>query len=126
MLKDGFQVMKMSNVRNIYFSDEAFTALEKIELFDSNDKKLSRSNVINKLILDKLKVVRTREEQELIFVKKDIVSILKLLKGMEFVQSNQSYCERIEKSIKILRTIHASLESEVEIMKNAKKVATQR
>ena len=70
MLKDGFQVMKMSNVRNIYFSDEAFTTLEKIELFDSNDKKLSRSNVINKLILDKLKVVRTREEQELIFVKK--------------------------------------------------------
>ena len=126
MLKDGFQVMKMSNVRNIYFSDEAFTTLEKIELFDSNDKKLSRSNVINKLILDKLKVVRTREEQELIFVKKDIVSILKLLKGMEFVQSNQSYCERIEKSIKILRTIHASLESEVEIMKNAKKVAMQR
>ena len=51
------------------------------------------------------------------FVKKDIVSILKLLKGMEFVQSNQSYCERIEKSIKILHTIHASLESEVEIMK---------
>ena len=126
MLKDGFQVMKMSNVRNIYFSDEAFTTLEKIELFDSNDKKLSRSNVINKLILDKLKVVRTREEQELIFVKKDIVSILKLLKGMEFVQSNQSYCERIEKSIKILHTIHASLESEVEIMKNAKKVAMQR
>jgi hypothetical protein len=116
----------MSNVRNIYFSDEAFSVLEKIELFDSNDKKLSRSNVINKLILDKLKVIRTREEQELIFVKKDIVSILKLLKGMEFVQSNESYSERIEKSIKILRTIHASLESEVEIMKNAKKVATQR
>jgi hypothetical protein len=126
-VKNGERIgIIMSNVRNIYFSDEAFTVLEKIELFDSNDKKLSRSNIINKLILDKLKVIRTREEQELIFVKKDIVSILKLLKGMEFVQSNESYCERIEKSIKILRTIHASLESEVEIMKNAKKVATQR
>ena len=99
----------MSNVRNVYFSDEAFKALEEIELFDSNSKKLSRSNILNKLILDKLQIVRTKDQQDLVDLRKSLIGVLQLMHGLQFVQSNSHFEERVEKSIKILQTIESSL-----------------
>ena len=99
----------MSNVRNVYFSDEAFKVLEEIELFDSNSKKLSRSNILNKLISDKLQIVRTKDQQDLIDLRKSLIAVLNIMQGLQFVQTNEHFTERIEKSIKVIQTIESSL-----------------
>ena len=91
----------MSQVKNIYFSDEAFKLIEKPIYEDG--KPLRRSAKINRMILNKMDKVQSKTQVEIIgleFNLKACIQELKILKNV----CHQDLEDRFVKLIQVLET----------------------
>lgn len=91
----------MSQMRNIYFSDEAFALIEK-PIFE-NGKPLRRSAKINRLILEKMDKLKSKTQVEIIGLEYNLKSLIQELKIIQNVV-HEDLAPRFEKMIMILET----------------------
>jgi hypothetical protein len=98
----------MSQMRNIYFSDEAFAVIEKPIYEDG--KMLRRSAKINRMILEKMENVQSKTQVEIIgleFNLKAVAQELRILKNV----CHESLDDRFVKLIQVLETQVAGFEN---------------
>lgn len=98
----------MSQMRNIYFDDLTFNILEKMILYDSKGKELSRSNKIKHLIRKNMNDARTADAKHFDLMRKYIDKAIIQLAGLEFIQGDLQSKKRIEKTLEILENIKAA------------------
>ena len=92
----------MSNIKNIYFSDEAFKIIEK-PVFE-NGKELRRSAKVNRLILDKMDKLKTQTQYEIVGLEYNLKACIQELKILKNV-AHHDLEPRFIKMIMILETV---------------------
>jgi len=95
----------MSHTRNIYFADDTFKSLEEMDLYDEKGKKLSRSNKIRHLVLHKIKDAKTADAKHFELIRRFVLKAKREIEGLEFVQANEKFEERIIRAIAFLENI---------------------
>lgn len=99
----------MSQMRNIYFSDEAFAILERPMY--ANGKLMRRSAKINRMILNKMEVIKNKQQHDIYSFRETLEFVEDLLMSIKF---SYSIDEKFEKKIDIART---ALQTEISRVK---------
>jgi len=100
----------LSNMRNVYFSDEAWDALEKTIIYEDG-KILRRSAKINRIILDKTDKLRNKQQHDLVGIHKSLCWLHdEFIKPLKHVQHADFY-KRFEDAEVILATLISNIES---------------
>tara|TARA_R110002012_G_scaffold66379_3_gene173400 strand:- start:185 stop:496 length:312 start_codon:yes stop_codon:yes gene_type:complete len=96
----------MSNIKNIYFSDEAYAILEK-PIYE-NGIELKRSTKVNRAIMERLTKVKSQSEVQF----ESMVHNLTQIKSELLIISaicHPDYSERLDKCAIIMGTILSSI-----------------